>query len=1283
MKTKTSFPEVWPVVLLITALAALPVCADETNSEANFSGPEWNLVDLQKIQAAAAEITAQKYPEDDAATVEQRSVRNYRADGTGESQDESFTKVLTEKGKRGNRELAFSFMLPYWTIEISKVEVLKPDGTKVAVDVAANSKESIDDGQMSMNIYDPNMRVLRLGIPQLEIGDTVHTVVRQIIHRSIMPDEYDEGNVFEGTSFIRHVSYEVHAPAAMPLKRVGLRAEVPGTISYSAETNSDMTVYHWEVSNVPRMYDEPDMPPYDEVLQRLFVSTISSWRDVSKWYWNLSKPHLEMTTPEMKKTVTDLTSDAHTDLDKVKALFYYVSKNIRYMGLTPEKDRPGFEPHDVCVTYDKKYGVCRDKAGLLVEMLRLAGFDAYPVLINIGAKRDMEVPQPDFNHAIVCAELKKGEYTLMDPTDENTRDLLPSYDCNRSYLVCKPEGETLLISPVQPPQEHMLTAKTAGTLDAAGVIEATSEISFTGVNDDAYRNHFAHLKPDDLRRFFEQQLKGAMPGAKLVSLKITPENVLDTSVPLHAQLTFTASGLTANGGEKSIVSLPWITRQLGIANRILVGGAGLEKRKYPLDTEETCGVREDISLRLTGGFAGPLALPAFAAIHQDTLDYGVSATLEKDSLICSRELILKAVEFSPSQYLGLKNTLKDIAYDARKNLILGLKTKVSETAADAKEQSPEAVDSNARILESQKTLEVKDAHTAVYRAKYAKRILTYAGKIREAEVKIPYDPACQDVKIVSAVVTSKSGTRQEISPGEINAMDEGWNSGAKRYTGGKVLVVNLPGVDIGSTIEVEYEISQHDMPSLSGFELFQFPDALDKKSVHVTVPAGLPIHQFVSGAKGIVEEQRNKSDNGETVDWQAANVKALPSEPSLPPPWTYNAGVEYFIGDPSDYWKSVNDAMVAHSKSSSKAAGLAKQLTGSSKSKLEAVQAIRDFIAKNIRLAGPTFTGLPLRELSDADTTLSDGYGHGADRAILYHAMLSAAGFEPEFVLASDLPPIDSISKIAQKVPLPDDFQMPLVKISVGGDDYYLNDTDQYAQLGTTSADGNLGMRLADQKIVTIEAAKDCGNKTETDYAISLSDDGHARMKISTHYYGENYNGKRRFFAELPPEERQRYFQEAVSRVAQGAHAASDLTTKFDSYPGLEEFTVDMDDYGVANGKYFYFDLPFRPPFYAAGTGGRSLPLYLSDKHESVVRAAIELPSGFVPTDIAPNNGTFAAPGGSQVHITKTSADGKYVVTEHFDAVPAIVSPTEYPKLLNIQSTLGRKSEMTFLLERK
>ena len=209
----------------------------------------------------------------------------------------------------------------------------------------------------------------------------------------MVPGETDEENVLEGTSYIRHWSYVVHAPAALPLVSLGLRDPIPGTVSATTHQEGDHIVYDWEVANVPRMFDEPHMPPYDQVLQRLFVSTLHCWQDISSWYWGLSLAHLQHTTPDMVKTVADLTANKSGDMDKVKALFYYVSKNVRYMGVTPETDRPGWEPHDVSTTFDKKYGVCRDKAGLLVAMLRLAGFKAWPVLINIGARRDPEVPR--------------------------------------------------------------------------------------------------------------------------------------------------------------------------------------------------------------------------------------------------------------------------------------------------------------------------------------------------------------------------------------------------------------------------------------------------------------------------------------------------------------------------------------------------------------------------------------------------------------------------------------------------------------------------------------------------------------------------------------------------------------------------------------------------------------------------------------------------------------------------------------------------------------------------
>jgi hypothetical protein len=514
-------------------------------------------------------------------------------------------------------------------------------------------------------------------------------------------------------------------------------------------------------------------------------------------------------------------------------------------------------------------------------------------------------------------------------------------------------------------------------------------------------------------------------------------------------------------------------------------------------------------------------------------------------------------------------------------------------------------------------------------------------------------------------------------------MDQSWNASAKRYPGGKVLVASLPGVEIGSTIEVEYEIAMHDMPYLSGFETFQFQDALDEKDFKLTAPADLPVHVLVSGAKGIISEKAQTTGGVQTLEWAAHNVKALPTEQQLPPAWNYLAGVDFYIGNPADYWKSLNEAMVARSQKSAKAAALAQQLAGPAKGKIGAITAIRDYVAQNIREAGPSFTTLTLSELSDADTTLADGYGHSADRAILIHAMLSAAGFHPEFVIASGLPPVAGIKNIVKSFPLPGSFQAPLVRVSADGEDYYLNDTDQYSHLGTTAFDGKLGMALASGKMETIQAAENCDNKTETDYALSLAVDGKARIQISTHFYGGNYNAWNHFFAELPPEERKHYYQEAVSGVAQGARAEGDLTTDFSTYPGLEQFTVDLDDYGVVAGKYLYFNLPFTPSQFAAVTDQRTLPFFIADKSESIIRTEVELPAGYRGTDVSPRSERLAAPGGSESRITATGKNNQCVVTYDFENKPAVISPQDYPALLNIQSALGRRLGTIFLLERE
>jgi transglutaminase-like putative cysteine protease len=1269
----------------LTLLAAAPTASPVRGDTDRYAGSNWAFVDAKTTLEAASAITLDKYPDCDEATVERKIVQVYRADGTGENQDEAFVKVLTEKGKRNRRTLSLDFQLPYDTAEVVKLEVVKPTGEVVAVDVTANSKETIDTSQMEANIYDPNSKVLQVNIPGLEIGDVVHWITRDTIMRSIIPGEFADENVFEGDGYIRHLVYEVHAPLDKPLKKIVLRDEIPGTVQYTTQPGENQTLVHrWEVTNVPRMFEEPSMPSYGNVLQRVLVSTTPDWHDVSKWYWDLSKAHLDATTPELQKTVADLTANAKTDLDKIKALFYYVSPKIRYMGLTPEKDRPGFEPHDVSLTYAKQYGVCRDKAALLVAMMRTAGLNAYPVLVSVGSKKDKDVPDAGFNHAIAGVELNKGEYLLMDPTDEHARDLLPWHDGNQSYLVARPEGEDVLLSAVQPPEENLMRIKTTGILTAAGGLEAKSELWFDGANDDIYRNAFSHLKADDLRRLFETLLKQAMPGAKLKSLKLTPENMLDVSTPLKAEMEFSADGMTATGHGKSVVSVPWIGNRLGLVNLIL-GKAGLDKRKYPMKTQLACGLDEEVSLKLGDGFAGADSMPVCAPVEDDCLSYHRNYDVKDGTLEGSRGLKLKVVEFSPAQYAQLKQTLKDMQYDARKSPVLAMTesaAKAPEVAADPPTTPP--VQSDAVILDSHKELDVTDAHTAVYRMKYSKRILTYAGKTREAEIKLNYNPACEQVTFIHGVVTSKTGQRQEISKAELNVMDADGSASAKRYTGGKILVANLPGVDIGSTIEVEFEIALKGAPFVAGFEPFRLPDDIEQKSFQLSSPANIKIKQMITG--GTLSTVSPAGGTGkQTYQWKAENMKALPAEPLAPPDWSYTPGVAFFVGDFKAYLKDLNDALQDRSRNRTKVEELVRQIAVPGKSKLETVKAIRDFVAKSIRQAGPSFTELPLSELSAADTTLADGYGHAADRAILLHAMLSAAGFQPEFVLASSLPAVEDIQKIATSFPLPTSFDTPLVKLTLDGTTYYLNDTDQYAELGSTPHDGRLGIALSNQASEVIKAAKDCQDRIETAYTLSFADDGKVRMGVSKRYFGNEYNQKNRFFSELRPEERKRYYQEAVSTIDQGARPVGDLTDQFDTYPGTEQFTVELDNYAVVDGKYLYFDLPFTPSlFQLPGDDQRSLPFMLSQEKTTSVRTEIELPPGFRDVIIAPESENLDAPeGGGKARLASSTAAGKFVMTDDFETSPAVIRPQDYPAMLKVESALEKKSTKVFLLEKE
>ena len=339
-----------------------------------------------------------------------------------------------------------------------------------------------------------------------------------------------------------------------------------------------------------------------------------------------------------------------------EAIFRFVSQEVRYMGLTMEDKSPGYAPHDVSITFDNRYGVCRDKAALLVAMLRIGGYNAFPILINVGAKLDEEIPLPFFNHAIVAIE-KGGEYSLMDPTNENTKDMFPSYLCNLSYLVARPEGDVLRVSPMPDPKKNSVVAVSSATLDSDGGMAYRTKASFGGINDTAYRGALAKMTPEARRKFFERRIKGISPSAELVECVVEPADVRDTSLPLKVEIVAKLPEMTLKGESRVELSVPFATRVLGLVGMMVRDNTALEKRKYPLVLDTTVGVGETLEIDLGGTLGEALSLPGDEDM-KGVFSYSCAFRMEGGVLRATRSMSLNSVELSPEEYLELRESLK-------------------------------------------------------------------------------------------------------------------------------------------------------------------------------------------------------------------------------------------------------------------------------------------------------------------------------------------------------------------------------------------------------------------------------------------------------------------------------------------------------------------------------------------------------------------------------------------------------------------------------------------------
>jgi tetratricopeptide (TPR) repeat protein len=232
------------------------------------------------------------------------------------------------------------------------------------------------------------------------------------------------------------------------------------------------TVRVYEVKDLPRVVLEILPPPYEQFLPCMEISTFGDWKKFGQWFYNLTKKQFD-TSPEMKKKVEELTKDAKTQMEKIRAIYNFVISDVRYEQW--EFGIHGWQPYKASVIFARKNGDCKDKALLLNSMLSEIGVKGCLVLIEGVSFRagrgtpDMTLPMIfHFNHCISYVPPSGDVPELwLDGTAEHyaITDAPPFMDWGAVALVVDENGGELKTVALPDPEKYQLSEKATLTLD--------------------------------------------------------------------------------------------------------------------------------------------------------------------------------------------------------------------------------------------------------------------------------------------------------------------------------------------------------------------------------------------------------------------------------------------------------------------------------------------------------------------------------------------------------------------------------------------------------------------------------------------------------------------------------------------------------------------------------------------------------------------------------------------------------------------------------------------------
>ncbi|KWW29065.1 MAG: hypothetical protein AUK63_1621 [bacterium P3] len=303
-----------------------------------------------------------------------------------------------------------------------------------------------------------------------------------------------------------------------------------GRVTVESEQHGDLMTYTFSSTDILPLALEPRTLANNDIEPKLLLSTAPDWQSKSVWFYGVNEDYGSFTpTAEVQAKVDELLRNAHTEQDSIAILTHWVADNIRYCGISMGEGE-GYTLHNADMNFTDRCGVCKDKAGMLVTMLRAAGFNAYAAM-TMAHERIDPIPADQFNHSVCAVQRRDGHFEMLDPTwVPNTRELWSSAEQQQGYLIGLPDGATLQYTPLSAPENHYIRIDATSKLDPAGTLSGTVTVTAEGQSDSRIRSIFNSAQ-SQWRNNLELELLRIAPQAEITAVEHTdPDSYLSQPV---------------------------------------------------------------------------------------------------------------------------------------------------------------------------------------------------------------------------------------------------------------------------------------------------------------------------------------------------------------------------------------------------------------------------------------------------------------------------------------------------------------------------------------------------------------------------------------------------------------------------------------------------------------------------------------------------------------------------------------------------------------------------------